>query len=46
MTQLNDALREVMLEGLSMAEIAWRLGIMLGWTGLCLPLALRWFRWR
>jgi len=46
LTQLNDALREVMLEGLSLVEIAWRLGIMLAWTALCLPLALRWFRWR
>jgi ABC-type multidrug transport system permease subunit len=46
LTQLNDALREVMLEGLSLVEIAWRLGIMLGWIALCLPLALRWFRWR
>ena len=46
LTQLNDALREVMLEGLSLGEIAWRLLIMLAWTGVCLPLALRWFRWR
>ena len=46
LTQLNDALREVMLEGLSLLEIAWRLGIMLAWTAVCLPLALRWFRWR
>jgi ABC-2 type transport system permease protein len=46
LTQLNDALREVMLEGASLGQIAWRLGILLAWTGLCLPLALRWFRWR
>ena len=46
LTQLNDALREVMLEGLSLGEIGWRLLIMLGWTAVCLPLALRWFRWR
>src|SRR5262249_18000391 len=28
LTQLNDALREVMLEGKSFPEIAWRLGIL------------------
>ncbi len=46
LTQVNDALREVMLEGSSLGDIAWRLGILLAWTGVCLPLALKWFRWR
>jgi ABC transporter DrrB family efflux protein len=46
LTQLNDALREVMLHGTTLPEIGWRLLIMLGWTAVCLPLALRWFRWR
>jgi ABC-2 type transport system permease protein len=46
LTQLNDALREVMLEGASLLDIAWRLGILLAWTAASLFLALRWFRWR
>lgn len=46
LTQTNDALREVMLEGLSLGQIAWRLGILLIWMVVCLWLALRLFRWR
>jgi ABC-2 type transport system permease protein len=46
LTQVNDALREVMLEGLDMLDIAWRLLILLVWIVLPLPLALKWFRWR
>ena len=46
LTQLNDALREVMLEGATLPAVAWRLGILLAWTVVPLYLALRWFRWR
>jgi ABC-2 type transport system permease protein len=46
LTQVNDALREVMLEGASLVEVAWRLGILLLWTVACTALALKWFRWR
>jgi ABC-2 type transport system permease protein len=46
LTQVNDALREVMLEGHSLAEIAWRLGILAAWALGSFFLALRWFRWR
>jgi ABC-2 type transport system permease protein len=46
LTQLNDALRAVMLDGAGLGDIAWRLGIMLGWTAATFPLALKWFRWR
>jgi ABC-type multidrug transport system permease subunit len=46
LTQLNDALREVMLEGAGLGEIAWRVGILLIWGGVCAALGLRWFRWR
>ncbi|MBM4070406.1 MAG: ABC transporter permease [Planctomycetes bacterium] len=46
LTQVNDALREVMLEGMSLTDIAWRLGVLLLWTAVCLPVALKWFRWR
>jgi ABC-type multidrug transport system permease subunit len=46
LTQLNDALREVMLEGHGLGEVAWRLGILLAWGLGTFALALRWFRWR
>lgn len=46
LTQLNDALREVMLEGLGFADIGWRLAILAGWAAVSFTLALRWFRWR
>jgi ABC-type multidrug transport system permease subunit len=45
LTQVNDALRAVMLEGASLAAISWRLAILLGWAGVSFLLALRWFRW-
>src|SRR5207244_12875597 len=31
LTQLNDALREIMLEGVSLSGVAWRLGILAAW---------------
>src|SRR5262249_9743136 len=43
LTQVNDALREVMLEGHSLTEIAWRLGILMAWALGTFFLALRWF---
>lgn len=46
LTQLNDALREVMLEGASWNDVAWRLGILAAWAAGSFFLALRWFRWR
>ena len=46
LTQVNDALREVMLEGATLPAVALRLGILLAWTVVPLYLALRWFRWR
>jgi ABC-2 type transport system permease protein len=46
LTQLNDALRAVMLEGAGFAEIGWRIGILAAWAIVCFTLALRWFRWR
>ena len=45
LTQLNDALREVMLEGLSLTQIAWRLGILAAYGAISFFLALRWFKW-
>lgn len=46
LTQINEGLREVMLEGAGLTDIAWRIGILLVWTVVCSALALRWFRWR
>jgi ABC transporter DrrB family efflux protein len=46
LTQLNDALREVMLEGKGFAQVGWRLAILAAWAIVCFALALRWFRWR
>ena len=46
LTQVNDALREVMLEGHGLDYIAWRLGILMVWGLVTFALALRWFRWR
>jgi ABC-type multidrug transport system permease subunit len=46
LTQLNDALREVMLEGASLPIVAWRLGILAAFALVTFTLALRWFRWQ
>jgi ABC-2 type transport system permease protein len=46
LTQLNIALREVMLEGASLSAIAWRLAILAGYALVCFMLALKWFRWQ
>jgi ABC-type multidrug transport system permease subunit len=46
LTQLNDALREVMLEGATLGQVAWRLGILLLWAAVPFAIALKWFRWR
>jgi ABC-type multidrug transport system permease subunit len=45
LTQLNDALRETMLEGATLMDVAWRLGILTAWALVTFFLALRWFRW-
>ena len=46
LTQLNDAFREIMLEGKSLAQVGWRIGIMAVWGIVTFILALRWFRWQ
>jgi ABC-2 type transport system permease protein len=46
LTHLNDALREVMLEGASLPQVAWRIGILLLWAVVPFAIALKWFRWR
>jgi len=46
LTQLNDALREIMLEGKSLGSIGWRVAIMAAWGIITFVLALKWFRWQ
>jgi ABC-2 type transport system permease protein len=46
LTQLNDALRAVMLEGAGVADVSRHLLILAGWALVTFVLALRWFRWR
>jgi ABC-type multidrug transport system permease subunit len=46
LTQLNDALREIMLEGAGLDVVGWRLAILAAWAGISFTLALRYFRWR
>jgi ABC-type multidrug transport system permease subunit len=45
LTQLNYALRAVILEGASLASQGWRLLILAAWGGVSFSCALRWFRW-
>ncbi len=45
LTQLNYALRAVILEGASLASQGWRLLILAAWGGISFFCALRWFRW-
>jgi ABC-2 type transport system permease protein len=46
LTALNDALRGVMNEGLSLAALSSEIGILAAWGGLSFLLALRLFRWQ
>jgi ABC-2 type transport system permease protein len=45
LTQLNDALRAVILEGASLASQGWRVLALAVWGIVPFGLALRWFRW-
>jgi hypothetical protein len=45
LTPLNDALRAVMLEGMSLAQLWPQTAILAGWAVGSFVLALRWFRW-
>jgi ABC-2 type transport system permease protein len=46
LTQLNDALREVMLEGASLPAVSWRLAILAAYAIISFVVALKTFRWR
>lgn len=45
LTQLNHALRAVILEGASLSSQGWRIGILAAWGAISFLCALRWFRW-
>lgn len=45
LTQLNDALRSIILEGGTLGDQLTRVAILVGWGGVSFLLALRWFRW-
>lgn len=46
LTALNDALREVMIEGASLGHVSSKIGIVLAWGVVCFGLAVRLFKWR
>jgi ABC-type multidrug transport system permease subunit len=46
LTQINDALREVILEGKSLFEVSWRIAILLAYGIVAFALALKLFKWR
>ncbi len=46
LTQLNDALREVMLDGAGLEDVLGHLVILALWGGITFTMALFWFRWR
>ncbi len=45
LTQLNNALRSIILEGASLGSQTWKLAILAAWGGISFLCALRWFRW-
>jgi ABC-type multidrug transport system permease subunit len=45
LTQLNNALRSVILEGAPLSSQGWRIGILVAWGCISFICALRWFRW-
>jgi len=45
LTQLNYALRAVILEGAPLTSQAWRIGLLALWGCASFFCALRWFRW-
>ena len=46
LTQLNDAMREVMLQGASLWDVKWRICILLAYAIVTFTLALKLFKWR
>jgi ABC-type polysaccharide/polyol phosphate export permease len=46
LTAVIDALRAMMLQGSSLAQLAPQVGILCAWLAVCFGLALKIFRWR
>lgn len=46
LTQLNDALRETILEGASLRAVWFPLTVLMAWGSVTFVLALKWFRWQ
>jgi ABC-type multidrug transport system permease subunit len=46
LTQLIDAMREVMLEEATFLQVSWRIGILTAYAVVTFTLALKWFKWR
>jgi ABC-2 type transport system permease protein len=46
LTALNDALRDVILEGLPLTALGRDIAVLLAWGAACFTLSLRWFRWQ
>jgi len=46
LTQLIDAMREVMIEGRSLIQVSWRIAILLAYAVVTFVLALKFFKWR
>ena len=44
-TNLNDAMRMIMLQGVAISEVGKELLIVGGWTIGCLMIAIKFFRW-
>jgi ABC-2 type transport system permease protein len=45
LTQFNNALRAVILEGAPLSSQLWRMAIIAAWGGISYICTLRWFRW-
>ncbi len=46
LTQVNDALREILLEGAGLFDVRWHVAVLAAWAGVTFLLALKWFRWQ
>ena len=46
LTQLNNALREVILDRATLGQVGWRVAALAAWGGVTFLLALKWFRWQ
>lgn len=46
LTQLNNVLRGIALEGQGVGELWWGFAVIAAWGVVSFPLALRWFRWQ